>query len=250
MLHVAGESGGAGSSEPSVAAAAGSSLSTCVAHHYAKTPYALANASLLWENHGLAEELTRAKEHMRLWSWAIWRNVVKGMSRTSHLLRGVGKATARKHRRAALRVAFDRWQAHNRMCRSERTEVQLRSRLQHYSDAYSLDQQVQDVIALFRGRESDIRSLTNALRRETTRVAQLEDELAEMKAKQRANEARILEAVRRYTTSINHANEMAQENEALRSLAGKPKEEIASLRHTMRTKQPTRNTRYATDVQL
>eukprot|EP00756_Hemistasia_phaeocysticola_P033789 Hpha_TRINITY_DN16482_c0_g5::TRINITY_DN16482_c0_g5_i1::g.163380::m.163380 len=87
-------------------------LAARVKHYLGQTPYFGSDAALRREGQALSGELRRAKDHMRVWAWSIWKNVLRGTRRQQVFIQRVEIMVSSRTRKLALRQALMRWVAY------------------------------------------------------------------------------------------------------------------------------------------
>ena len=217
------------------------SLSSRINHFVGAVPHRRTNVSLAWENKCLAEEVKRAKDHLRLWAWVIWRNVVKGMKKVSGLLTGIESLTEKKRRKHLMLTTIERWKLHNHLQREESRYDLIDSKLRNFSQAYTTEGKVQEMIETYARREEEVKNLQECVAHYEREIAQLAEEVDRLMDRCRGNEERALETMKRYTKSVNRTNDLQMDNTGLKTSMVKMKEELASLRAASRAKQRPRH---------
>eukprot|EP01063_Lacrimia_lanifica_P014144 TRINITY_DN20797_c0_g1_i1.p1 TRINITY_DN20797_c0_g1~~TRINITY_DN20797_c0_g1_i1.p1 ORF type:complete len:817 (+),score=194.54 TRINITY_DN20797_c0_g1_i1:333-2453(+) len=177
--------------------------------------YAVAHA-MAWENAALVEELERAKLHMKLWGWSIWRNVVKGMRYYGRVLRGIDVMAERRYSRAALNEAWQHWRAFIKHVHATRRVDRARGLLVGFQEEGSLEERISDCLAMVEAQQGIIEALRAELKTAKRVGAELQQEVERMALRVKCKDARALDAVEKHAQT---AELLAAESKRVENLA-------------------------------
>eukprot|EP01062_Namystynia_karyoxenos_P056054 TRINITY_DN47009_c0_g1_i1.p1 TRINITY_DN47009_c0_g1~~TRINITY_DN47009_c0_g1_i1.p1 ORF type:complete len:1317 (+),score=496.16 TRINITY_DN47009_c0_g1_i1:94-3951(+) len=186
-------------------------------HYLGQSPYFACDTMLRWEVSRLCSELVRAKEHMRVWAWSIWRNQLRGARRQARFLQNVEAMVSSRMRKLRLREALGQWISYTN---TRRADKELRDAGEIVEDMLpgegSIRERLLELKDELERREASVQSAMLQLGAAAAKQERLRDDTRRAEARARKHEAAAEEALQRHCAVCQQLQEAQAECEELK----------------------------------
>eukprot|EP01065_Artemidia_motanka_P024089 TRINITY_DN28732_c0_g1_i1.p1 TRINITY_DN28732_c0_g1~~TRINITY_DN28732_c0_g1_i1.p1 ORF type:complete len:1281 (+),score=419.84 TRINITY_DN28732_c0_g1_i1:52-3843(+) len=192
-------------------------LAARVKHYLGQTPYFASDTALRWECSVLANELHRAKDHMRVWAWSIWRNVLRGTRRQALFLQRVEIMVSSRTRKLFLRGALVKWMAFTDVRRATRELRRVNEALGlMVPEGTTMLDRLNKITEELKKRDESLKAAERQLARTAAKQEKLRADLRRCEARAQKHENAAEESLRRHCETCAELHSVRLESERLR----------------------------------
>eukprot|EP01064_Diplonema_japonicum_P000646 TRINITY_DN10427_c0_g1_i1.p1 TRINITY_DN10427_c0_g1~~TRINITY_DN10427_c0_g1_i1.p1 ORF type:complete len:446 (+),score=78.40 TRINITY_DN10427_c0_g1_i1:54-1391(+) len=196
-------------------------------------PYFKNSQLVTWENNAVVEELQRAKKHMYLWSWSIWRKVVLGRRRYCRILSQTDTMLERRTTRNILQLTLKAWRHVIYASREERYYEDMHNLIPNVSWIPvfgSFEDKLRAMADKIGEQEREITISANKLQKSEELTTKLSMDVIAAQKKSRAHNTRALAAVQRHTMAVDEITMLQARIKEMQDTEQSLRDEIEQLK--------------------